>query len=152
MTDSQNIPSGWRPLEFGDALAHLETHFADHIGPFYVRDVAGGRQIGFQVMPHMCNPAGISHGGMLMSAMDMGLAFVLHAHLGGHRFTPTASMNFDFLTPGQLGDFLICEGECTRATKSTGFVSGRLIGKDGPVMTGSAIFKITDITFETADG
>jgi hypothetical protein len=47
---------------------------------------------------------------------------------------------------------LICEGECTRHTKNTGFVTGRLTGKDGPVITGSGILKITNIGFDDASG
>ena len=70
---------------------------------------------------------------------------------GKHVFTPSVSFNFEFLAPGQLGDFLICEGECTRHTKNTGFVTGRLVGRDGPVVTGSGIMKITG-QFETNFG
>lgn len=145
-----SIPDGWTELDFDGAFAHLDTHFTQHVGPIYSRDDAahGGRQIGFEVQQHMCNPAGICHGGMLMTVMDVGLAIVLHNQMGGPRFTPSVSFNFDFLAPGQMGDFLICEGACTRVTKSTGFVSGQLIGKDGPVITGSGIFKITKIRLE----
>ncbi len=138
-------PDGWHELDFDGMFDHLDTHFTQHIGPIYIRDLPeqGGHQLGFEVQPHMCNPAGICHGGMLMSVMDVGLAFILHNHLGQPSFTPSVSFNFDFLAPGQLGDFLICEGTCTRATKSTGFVTGHLLGKDGLVITGSGIFKIT---------
>ena len=145
-------PEGWAPLDFGGKFDHLDTHFMAHVGPVYMRGGDGTRQLGFKVMPHMCNPAGICHGGMLMSVMDVGLAFVLHNEMGSHVFTPSVSFNFDFVAPGQLGDFLICEGDCTRLTKSTGFVTGRLVGKDGPVITGSGIMKITDIVLDTESG
>lgn len=137
------IPKGWVPLDFGGMFDYLDTHFMAHIGPVYMREQDGARQLGFEVLPHMCNPAGICHGGMLMSVMDVGLAFILHNAMGRHVFTPSVSFNFDFIAPGQMGDFLICEGACTRHTKNTGFVTGRLIGKDGPVITGSGIMKIT---------
>lgn len=141
-----SIPEGWQLLDFGGQFDHLDTHFTEHVGPLYVCGNEGARQLGFEVKPHMCNPAGICHGGMLMTVMDVGLAFILHNAMGHHVFTPSVSFNFDFVAPGQLGDFLICEGECTRHTKNLGFVSGRLIGKDGPVIVGSGIMKITDIT------
>jgi uncharacterized protein (TIGR00369 family) len=143
-----SIPDGWRVLDFGGRFAHLETHFTEHVGPLFVRGEDGNLQIGFRVEPHMCNPAGICHGGMLMTVMDVGLAFALHNAMGQHSFTPSVSFNFDFVAPGKLGDFLICEGEVTRHTKSTGFVTGRLTGSDGPVITGSGIFKITAIKFD----
>jgi acyl-coenzyme A thioesterase PaaI-like protein len=138
------IPKGWAPLDFGGRFSHLDTHFTDHVGPIYARGEEGARQLGFEVLPHMCNPAGICHGGMLMTVMDVGLAFILHNAIGKHVFTPSVSFNFDFIAPGLMGDFLICEGTCTRHTKSTGFVTGRLTGQDGPVITGSGIMKITD--------
>lgn len=143
-----DIPAGWQELDFSGRFDHLETHFTDHVGPLFVRGGEGNRQIGFRVEPHMCNPAGICHGGMLMTVMDVALAFGLHNVMGVHSFTPSVSFNFDFLAPGQLGDFLICESEVTRHTKNTGFVTGRLVGSDGPVITGSGIFKITDIKIE----
>ena len=139
------IPEGFVPLDFDGLFDHLETHFTQHVGPIYVRQTEAGRQLGFEVKPHMCNPAGICHGGMLMTVMDVGLAFILHNAMGHHTFTPSVSFNFDFLAPGQMGDFLICEGECTRQSKNLGFVSGRLVGKDGPVITGSGIMKITKL-------
>ena len=71
---------------------------------------------------------------------------------GGHRFTPPSSLNFDFWHPVNWVIFLICESEVTRHTNRTGFVSGRLVGPDGPVITGSGIFKITDIKIETVSG
>ena len=137
------IPEGFKPLDFGGMFDHLDTYFTKHVGPLYVRETKQGRQLGFEVKPHMCNPAGICHGGMLMTVMDVGLAFILHNAMGHHTFTPSVSFNFDFLAPGQLGDFLTCEGECTMQSKNLGFVSGRLVGKDGPVITGSGIMKIT---------
>jgi acyl-coenzyme A thioesterase PaaI-like protein len=68
--------------------------------------------------------------------------------MGMHSFTPSVSFNFDFVAPGKLGDFLACESEVTRHTKNTGFVTGRLVGSDGPVITGSGIFKITGVTMQ----
>ena len=135
------IPAGWASLDFGARFEHLDTHFIEHVGPLYMSGEDGDRRLGFEVKPHMCNPAGICHGGMLMTVMDVGLAFILHNAMGKHVFTPSVSFNFDFVSPGQLGDFLICEGECTRYTKNTGFVTGRLIGKDGPVITGSGHYE-----------
>lgn len=144
-----DIPAGWHELDFSGCFDHLDTHFTDHVGPLFVRGAEGARQLGFRVEPHMCNPAGICHGGMLMTVMDVALAFGLHNVMVAHSFTPSVSFNFDFLAPGKLGDFLICESEVTRHTKSTGFVSGRLVGSDGPVITGSGIFKITGMKIES---
>ena len=125
-----SVPDGWKELDFDGMFDHLEAHFTQHVGPIYIRGSLerGDQQLGFEVQEHMCNPAGICHGGMLMTVMDVGLAFVLHNHMGGARFTPSVSFNFDFLAPGQL------------------------VGKDGPVITGSGIFKITNIVLDANHG
>ncbi|MGB0342974.1 MAG: PaaI family thioesterase [Parvibaculales bacterium] len=136
-------PDGWQLFDMSDRLGADTPHFLAHIGPIYVREDDIGRHLGFRVMPHMCNPVGICHGGMLMSVMDTGLAFILHNALKNPHFTPSVSFNFDFLAPGKVNDWLEVEGQCTRHTKRTGFVSGLLNGPDGPVMSASGIFKIT---------
>ena len=79
------IPDGFVPLDFDGLFDHLETHFTQHVGPIYVRQTEAGRQLGFEVKPHMCNPAGICHGGMLMTVMDVGLASHFYA-LGQFQF------------------------------------------------------------------
>lgn len=141
-----SVLEGWRKLDFDGRFDHLETHFTEHCGPIFIRGEIGcDAQIGFRIEPHMCNPAGICHGGMLMTVMDVGLAFGLHNAMGEQVFTPSVSFNFDFLSPGKKGDFLVCESTVTRRTKSSGFVGGQLVGSDGPVIAGSGIFKITDI-------
>jgi len=142
-----SIPEGWELLDIGKRLGSDQPDFMSHIGPLYTRDDGVMPQIGFEVLPHMCNPMGICHGGMMMTIMDTGLAFILHAALDGAQFTPSVSFNFDFLAPGKLGTWLEPSGTCTRTTKRTGFVSGLLNGPDGPVMSGSGIFKITNHKF-----
>jgi acyl-coenzyme A thioesterase PaaI-like protein len=141
-----SVPEGWSLLDVGARLGMDKPEFMGHVGPLYTRDVDGMPQIGFEVLQHMCNPAGICHGGMMMTVMDVGLAFILHARLGGAQFTPSVSFNFDFLAPGELGNWLETSGQCTQNTKRTGFVSGLLTGPNGPVMSGSGIFKITNRT------
>ena len=140
------IPKGWAPLDFGGRFDHLETHFMKHIGPVYVRGAEGAHQLGFEVMPHMCNPARFCHGGMMMTVLDSGFAFILHAALNQRVFSPSISFNFDFLAPAHLGEWVETSGSCTKHTKRTGFVSGALLGLDGPVLQGSGIFRITERT------
>ncbi len=146
-----SVPEGWELLDIGARLGRETADFMTHIGPLYTRlDAQDMPQIGFVVLAHMCNPMRICHGGMMMSVMDAGLAFVLHAAMDQHVFTPSVSFNFDFLAPGKLDAWLETSGQCTRYTRRTGFVTGRLTGPDGPVMSGSGIFKITGTSFDEA--
>ena len=140
-----SAPEGWTLMDYAARAGVDSEDFMSHVGPVYWRlDEGGMPQLGFEVLPHMCNPMGICHGGMLMTVLDTGLAVVLHAALKETRFTPSMSFNFDFLAPGKLGEWLQTSGQCVRKTKRTGFVNGLLSHADGPVMSASGIFKITD--------
>ena len=138
------VPEGFEPLDIAKRVGRDLPDFISHSGPVYVREDARIPQLGFEVRPHMCNPGGVCHGGMMMTVMDTGLAFILHAAMDTHVFSPSISFNFDFLAPAQLGQWLETTGTCTKYTKRTGFVSGQLIGPDGPVMQASGIFRITE--------
>ena len=143
MPSSSSVPEGFEPFDVAARLGYDGSDFLTHSGPIYMREDADMPRLGFEVLPHMCNPAGICHGGMMMAVMDTGLAFILHAALKQQVFSPSISFNFDFLAPAQLGQWLETSGTCTKYTKRTGFVSGALLGPDGPVVQGSGIFRIT---------
>ena len=99
-----DIPAGWHELDFSGRFDHLDTHFTDHVGPLFVRGAEGARQLGFRVEPHMCNPAGICHGGMLMTVMDVGLAFGLHNAMGKHVLRHR-SVSILIFSPRAIGRF-----------------------------------------------
>ena len=139
-----SAPEGWSLMDYAARIGSEQPDYMSHVGPVYWRGQEDTPRLGFEVMPHMCNPMGICHGGMMMTVLDTGLAIVLHAAMKETRFTPSISFNFDFLAPGKIGDWLETSGECIRQTSRTGFVSGMLTGPDGPVMRASGIFKITD--------
>lgn len=138
------LPEGFEPLDIAARLGRDAADFLTHSGPIYVREDADMPQLGFEVLPHMCNPGGVCHGGMMMTVLDAGLAFILHAAMKQRVFSPSISFNFDFLAPAQAGQWLETHGTCTKYTKRTGFVSGALLGPDGPVVQASGIFRITE--------
>ena len=138
------LPEGFEPLDIAARLGRDAADFLTHSGPIYVREDADMPQLGFGVLPHMGNPGGVCHGGMMMTVLDTGLAFILHAAMKQRVFSPSISFNFDFLAPAQAGQWLETHGTCTKYTKRTGFVSGALLGPDGPVAQASGIFRITE--------
>ena len=129
------VPEGFEPFP------QLEG-FAVHIGPLYWRRSEGGADVGFRVLPHMCNPARICHGGMMMTAMDMAIGIAATFAAKTNKFAPSVNLACDFLQPGQLGDWLQSKVDFTFTTKRTGFASGLLIGSNGPVLRANGIVKI----------
>jgi len=132
-----NPPAGFELFPHADG-------FATHVGPLYFKMRDGEGVLGFRVMPHHCNPAGICHGGMMMTVMDMaiGVAISVGAKTGG--FTPSVNLTYDFVAPGPMGAWLQSKVDWVHTTKRTGFANGYLIGPDGPVMRANGICKITD--------
>ena len=141
------VPEGFEPLDIAARWGVDDApDFVMHSGPIYVREDGSMPQLGFEVLPHMCNPGGVCHGGLLMTVLDNAFVFILHATLKQPVYLPSISCNFDFLAPAHLGEWVETNGSCTKHTKRTGFVSGTLLGPDGPVLQGSGIFRITERT------
>ncbi len=135
-TETQTaVPEGFEPF------AH-DLGFASHVGPIYMR-VNGTRvDLGFRVEAHHCNPIGICHGGMMMTVMDMAIGVGIAAHAGIRKFTPSVNLTYDFLRPGELGEWLQSDVDFAHTTRRTGFASGFLVGPKGPVMRANGICKI----------
>ena len=141
------VPEGFEPLDIAARWGVDDApDFVMHSGPIYVREDGSMPKLGFEVLPHMCNPGGVCHGGLLMTVLDNAFVFILHATLKRPVYLPSISCNFDFLAPAHLGEWVETSGSCTKHTKRTGFVSGALLGPDGPVLQGSGIFRITEKT------
>ena len=90
-------------------------------------------KVGFEGRPEFCNPSGYIQGGMLTAMLDdtMGpAAFILS---GGKQFTPTVSLNVNFLAPGKVGGF-VCEGKVVQTGKTIVFVEGRLMDEAGALI------------------
>src|SRR5215213_9325485 len=67
-------------------------------------------KVGFEGKPEFCNPSGFIQGGMLSAMLDdtMGPAAFIMSE--GKLFTPTISMNVNFISPGRVGAF-VCEAK-----------------------------------------
>ena len=129
------VPDGFVPLP-------ARGNFESTIGPFYLRDEADTRVFGFRTGTQHCHPGGVVHGGLLMTVMDDILSLtILHAF---DRQTPiaTVSLNCDFLTAVQPGDWIEGSGEIIRKTRSLVFVRGRLATGGRTVLTASGVWAI----------
>ena len=137
MTHEQpiNAPIDFRPFPFDAGFAH-------HVGPlFWCKDRAPPA-LGFRVLDHHVNPAGVCHGGMMVTVMDMALGIAM-ARAGKFKgFVPTVNMTTDFLRPAKHGDWLESKVEFGRASRRMAFAEGLLIGPDGPVLRCNGIGKL----------
>ena len=66
------VPEGFEPLDIAARWGVDDApDFVMHSGPIYVREDGSMPKLGFEVLPHMCNPGGVCHGGLLMGWVEV---------------------------------------------------------------------------------
>lgn len=132
---SDDVPAGFRLFEYS-------MGFLDHVGPLYWRPDSGEFALGFRVGERHVNPAGIVHGGMLVTVADMTLALGTRQAEGIDAFLPTINLNCDFLAPARLGDWVEGRVLHTKATRRTAFATCLLSVDGDDILRASGIMKI----------
>lgn len=124
---------GWRPLRMGDV-----TEF---IGPYVQRRTPKGYVYGFQTDDRHANVNGVIHGGMLVTFVDQALGSTVYEALGRRRGA-TAQLNTMFVGAVKPGEFLECDAEVVRITRSLVFIRGILRVGDRTVLAADGVWKI----------
>ena len=137
MTDTQDIPAGFQPLDAGGP-------FMENNGPMYLLHQGDVVKFGFRVERRHVNPMNNLHGGMMASFCDMLLPLSAHRKEAavGERFLPTISLQIDYLAPAPLDSWVEGEAQVLRTTRTLVFAQG-LVHADGtPCARVSGVFKI----------
>jgi len=136
-------PDGFLRIDFDRGRP---VTFNGHIGNLYVRKGAKGTPdafvMGLRVQPHMCNPAGGLHGGMMMTMADLVGSMGGTTIIGLRKFVPTVNMTFDFVAPAKVGDWVEGRCEVVRATRSLLFANIYLTVGEEKILRASGIYKI----------
>ena len=136
-------PEGFLRIDFD---RDRPTTFNSHIGTLYARRGAKGTRdefvVGFRVAPHMCNPAGGLHGGMMMTVADLVGTMGGGTLVGLRKFLPTVSMTFDFVAPARVGDWVEGRCEVVRRTRSLLFTNIYLTVGEDKILRASQVAKI----------
>ncbi|MBS0517202.1 MAG: PaaI family thioesterase [Proteobacteria bacterium] len=139
-----NPPEGFLRIDFDRGRS--DPTFNSHIGNLYARRGEKGTRdefvLGFRVRPHMCNPAGGLHGGMMMTVADLVGTMGAGALAGVRKFLPTVNMTFDFVAPARVDDWVEGRAELVRVTRSLIFSNIYLTVGDEKILRASAIAKI----------
>ena len=117
--------------------------FLNHAGEVYWKEQEKPPPLGFYVAPHMCNVAGVCHGGMLMTVLDTALAISLRSQRQVEdNFTPSITFTYYFLLKASKGMWLESFVDFTHITRRLGFVNGGLRGAQGVVVKAQGVFKV----------
>ena len=139
-----NPPDGFHRIDFD--RGRPDPTFNSHVGTLYAKRGEKGTPdefvMGFRVHPHLCNPAGGLHGGMMMTVADLVGTMGGGTLIGLRKFLPTVSMTFDFVAPARIGDWV--EGRCVvvRQTRSLLFTDITLSVDGERFLRASQIAKI----------
>jgi uncharacterized protein (TIGR00369 family) len=139
-----DAPAGFLKIDF--ARGRPEPTFNTHIGNLYAKRGEKGTRdefvMGLRVHPHMCNPAGTLHGGMMMTMADLVGAMGGGTLAGLRKFLPTVNMTFDFVAPARVGDWVEGRPELVRQTRSLLFTNIYLTVGEEKILRASSICKI----------
>lgn len=120
--------------------------FSAQLGPVWTRGrgAEGELEVGFfATEAHTNGHLGTVHGGLLMTFADTSLGMKVGEVIGGPRCT-TVSLQVQFVSAGQVGDFLVCRPEVVRKTRNLMFMRGLISCDDRPVASAEGIWKIWD--------
>jgi acyl-coenzyme A thioesterase PaaI-like protein len=132
-------PEGW-------SLLDMQDPFLEQNGPLYFADPFEGddsepARFGIRIGKHNCSFAGICHGGLIASVLDIALGRSM-AKLCDVPHAPTVTLTIDFMRAAKLGDWLESRVRILRRTRSVVFCDAVLVGPEGIVARGSAVFKL----------
>ncbi len=113
--------------------------FSALIGPVQRRRVGNQFVYGLHVTQHHTNSTGIMHGGVITAFLDEVIGEIVNDL--GQRKHVTVQFSTTFLSKAQVGDFLECDCEIVRTTRSMTFIAAQLNVNSEAIATATAIFK-----------
>jgi len=118
--------------------------FIGHVGGLQRRQTDGGVETSLVVEPHHLNPNGTTHGGALMTMLDITLGMNVEAHLGSQdsgRHPITVQLNCNMMLAAPAGAQVIGTARIDGSTRTMTWASGQLVANGRVLMTGTAVFR-----------
>lgn len=130
--DAMTTGAGWQ-------VRALEGFIA-HAGPLWARREGEGWAYGFAIGPQHLNPAGVVHGGALLTLVDHAMSTVAWEAAGR---VPCVTLQLDshFAAPVGAGQFVEARAQVVRRTGSLVFMRGELQVGGSLVLAAQALMK-----------
>ncbi|MDN7179397.1 PaaI family thioesterase [Caballeronia sp. SEWSISQ10-4 2] len=133
VTAERLMQQGWR--------RHAPKGFTGLIGPLWSRTEQDILAFGVIAGEDHLNPAGLVHGGMLVTLLDQVLSTAAW-QAAGRLPCVTIQLDTQFLSAVKAGSFVEARAEVVKKTREIAFVRGELMVSMTIVATGSAVLKI----------
>jgi uncharacterized protein (TIGR00369 family) len=134
MADPTTLTSqGWK--------RHDLAGFIQTAGPLWTRREEDGFAYGLLLGPEHANPAGVAHGGSLVTLADHAISTVAWQSAGR---TPCVTVQLDthFMAPARPGEFVEARAIVKHRSGSLLFMHGTLSAGDRIVLSAQAVMKI----------
>ena len=119
--------------------------FAEHVGPFYVRDGGDGRfALGLHAAPEHANSAGAVHGGLLATLCDLAIGHAVRARADEISGAATVSLTTDYLAPAKPGAWLEAHVEIEKLGGRLAFADCSVTADGREVVRARAVFSVLD--------
>ncbi len=121
---NEEIPEGFRRISLSP------NPFIERNGPLYGKLEGEHFVVGLRVLERHCSPAGVCHGGMVMTFADMTLIMGSNVQASLNRYLTTVNLSTDFIRAAPLGAWLEGRTEVLRVSGSLVF-SQAILSVDG---------------------
>ncbi|KQW56573.1 PaaI family thioesterase [Variovorax sp. Root411] len=123
---------GWKPRTL--------PGFAGLIGPLWTRKEGADWSYGIIAGHEHLNPAGVVHGGLLMSLIDHAMSSVAWESIGRIPCV-TVQMDTRFMSAAREHQFLMATARVARATSTLVFTNGQISVDGEEILSASAVLK-----------
>ncbi len=115
--------------------------FIGSAGPLWTRREGEGWAYGLLAEARHLNPAGVVHGGALLTLLDHAMSTVAW-EASGRLPCVTVALDTHFLQAVREGQFAEARAGVSHRTRSLVFMKGQLVVEGNAVLTGQAILKV----------
>jgi acyl-coenzyme A thioesterase PaaI-like protein len=129
--------AGWTVME--------DSGFIGLVGPLWISPERPERRFAFVAEDKHRNRSGNVQGGMLMTFADRSLGYASRSVDPTIAAQATATMTFDFIDSGHIGELIVIDCEVLRRTRTLVFMRGTLTSGDRLIGTASGIWKIRSL-------
>ncbi len=140
MLKNNQIPKGFKPYKT------IEGKFADHIGPYYVKNQYPKTLFGTFIKTIQTNLNNVAHGGFLMAYADSVGGF--HAYNTVKKPIVTVNLNSNFIRHVPLGSWLEAKGTVKKFGKRVVFVEIEMFIKKKLVFSSTGVWQIININID----
>ena len=103
-----------------EGSATIRIPFTEHLGVQLVESTKEHAVVSLKKRPELLNSWGATHGGVIMTMLDLVMSWAVRGHYGVAGGVLTVDLSVGFMK-GSFGDKVIAEGKVLHGGKSTAF-------------------------------